>query len=115
MLGRRTGAFKIDGRESLVDLAVQAQGAAGHGHALGFHLRLVAHGLVGGNGVEHAGLRAGQGELLDGRVVEAQRVSGVRGPSTASSAASAASCAARRAPTQAASASADAAPPASQA
>ena len=74
MLGRGIGAGEIDGRKRIVDRAVQAEGAAGHGDALGFHLRLVADRLVGSDGVEDAGLRACQAQLLDGRIVEAQRV-----------------------------------------
>jgi hypothetical protein len=67
-------AGPVDGGKCLINLAVEAEGAAGHGHALGFLLGLVADGLVGGDGVEDAGLRAGQAELLNGLVVEAQGV-----------------------------------------
>jgi hypothetical protein len=86
--GRGAGAFQIDGGQGVVDLAVEAEGAAGHGDALRFGLRLVADSLVGGHGVEHASLRAGQVQLLNGFVVEAQRVvQACAGPSTASKAA----------------------------
>ena len=74
MLGRRACHFKIDGSERLVDLAVQAQSARGLRHPLRFHLRLVAHRLVGGYGVQYARLRACQAELLNGHVIETQRV-----------------------------------------
>ena len=74
MLRGGARAFEVDGRESLVDLGVQAQRAAGHGHPLGFKLGLVANCLVGGHGVQHAGLRSGQAELLDGLIVEPQGV-----------------------------------------
>jgi len=72
MLRRRACAFQADGCKRVVDLAVEAQSAAGHGDALRFFLRLVANRLVGGHGVEHATLRAGQAELLDGQVKEPQ-------------------------------------------
>ncbi len=65
---------EIDGPQSLVDGPVQAQSAGGHRHSLRFLLGLVANGFIGGHGVQHRGLRASQAELLDGRIVEPQRV-----------------------------------------
>ena len=64
----------VDGCERLVNSAIQAQRAAGHGYALRVQLRLVAHRLVGRHGIEHASLRARQAKLLDSRVVKPQRV-----------------------------------------
>ena len=72
--GRRACAFKVHCGQSLVDLTIQAESTPCHRHALGFLLRLVTHRFVGGYGVEHAGLRSGQIELLDGCIIEPQRV-----------------------------------------
>ena len=71
---RRVTFFQIDCRKSLIDRAIQTQSARGLRHPLCFHLRLIAHGLVGGHRIQYAGLRAGQAELLNGRVVEPKRV-----------------------------------------
>ena len=68
------GPAQINRRKSLIDSSIQAQGAGGLRHPLRFQLRLVAHRLVGSYGVQNARLRASQAELLDGLVVEAQRV-----------------------------------------
>ena len=76
MLCRWIGSGEIDGRERIVDRAVQAESTSRHGHSLRFHLCLIAYRLVGSDGVEDAGLRACQGQLLDGRIVEAQRILG---------------------------------------
>jgi hypothetical protein len=70
----RISLAQIDSRKSLVDGPIQAQSAGGLRHPLRFQLRLVAHRLFGGHGVQYACLRAGQAELLDGLIVEAQRV-----------------------------------------
>ena len=74
MLRRRARPVQINSRKSLVNRAVQAQRARGHGYPLGLHLRLVADSLFGGHGVQHAGLRPGQTQLFDGRVIKPQRV-----------------------------------------
>ncbi len=76
VLRSRVAPLDAHSRQRVVDAAVQAQSGAGHGYALGIDLCLVAHRLVGGNGVEHAGLGAGQAELLDGGVQQAQGVLG---------------------------------------
>ena len=55
-----TCAFNIDGHESLVNLAVKAEGRAGHGYSLGLSLSLIANRFVGCHGVEHSSLRSGQ-------------------------------------------------------
>ena len=65
---------QIDGGKCLINLAVEAEGAAGHGDALGFLLGLVADRIVGRDGVEDAGLGAREAEVLNGLVVEAEGV-----------------------------------------
>ena len=72
--GSRAGAIQIDSRKCVVNLAVQAEGAAGNGHPLRLPLCLVAHGAAGGHRVQHSGLRSSQIQLLDCYVIEQQRV-----------------------------------------
>ena len=70
----RAGALEIDGGKGFVDLAIEAQGAAGHGDPLGLLLGLVADRLVGGHGIEDAGLGSSQAQMLDGRIIKPQGV-----------------------------------------
>ena len=115
MLRRRARAVQLDRRQRVIHLAIQAQRAARHRHALRLHLRLVAHRLVGGNGIQNPRLRSRQAQVLDRRIVEPQRVLRGARPFNRQQRGQCASCAASRALTQAVSASGDAAPPASQA
>jgi hypothetical protein len=46
---RGVSAGEIDGCERVVYGPIQAESAAGHGHPLRFHLRLVAHSFGCGN------------------------------------------------------------------
>ncbi len=74
MEGGGAGAVERDGGECLINLAVEAEGAAGHRNPLGLVLSLVADGFVGGDGVEDASLGASQNQVGDGLVVEAEGV-----------------------------------------
>ncbi len=72
--GGGRGASQVNGGKRLINLAVEAEGASGHGDALGLLLGLVADGIVCRDGVEDAGLGASQAEVLNGLVVEAEGV-----------------------------------------
>jgi hypothetical protein len=67
-------AGQANGGKCFINLAVEAEGASGHGDALGLLLGLIADPIICCHGVEDAGLGAGQAEVLNGLVVEAEGV-----------------------------------------
>jgi hypothetical protein len=74
MASRGADAIERHGCKCLIYLTVKAEGATGHGYALGLVLGLVADSFVRGDGVENASLRASKGEVGDGLVVKAEGV-----------------------------------------
>ena len=74
MARRRADTGQVNSSQRIVNLAVQAQGAGGHGNALRLLLRLIANGLVGSHGIEDAGLRTCETQLFQRGIIEAQRV-----------------------------------------